>query len=48
MNKCEKCHHDCHCVNELHSDEYGVCACEYCDCKDKQTDLTYEDEVKHE
>jgi hypothetical protein len=48
MNKCEKCHHDCHCVIELHSDEYGVCTCDYCECKDKKTDLTYEDEVKHE
>ena len=31
--KCKQCHHDCHCKEELHSDEYGLCACEECKCK---------------
>ena len=48
MNKCQECHHTCHCIDDFHSDEYGLCTCEKCFCKDKQTDLTYEDEVKHE
>ena len=30
--KCKKCHHKCHCSGELHSDEYGLCACEGCKC----------------
>jgi len=29
---CEKCKHDCHCAEELHSDEYGVCTCDKCEC----------------
>jgi len=45
MVKCKKCHHDCHCDGDLHSDEYGLCACEKCECKngqDKAEDSTYE------
>ena len=30
--KCKKCHHKCHCLGELHSDEYGLCACDNCKC----------------
>ena len=30
--KCKKCHHKCHCKDEFHSDEYGLCACEGCKC----------------
>ena len=45
MSECKKCHHDCHCVMELHSDEYGVCTCEGCKC-DKSVDKTYENEVE--
>ena len=33
MSNCEKCHHDCHCKKELHSDVYGLCACKKCECK---------------
>ncbi len=29
---CKKCHHGCHCDEELHSDVYGLCACEKCVC----------------
>ena len=29
---CFKCHHDCHCNGDLHSDEYGICTCEDCGC----------------
>ena len=33
MNKnCSKCNHECHCSEELHADEYGVCTCENCEC----------------
>jgi len=31
--KCKKCNHDCHCVEDLHADEYGVCTCDKCECK---------------
>ena len=30
--KCKNCHHDCHCNEELHADEYGVCVCDDCKC----------------
>ena len=26
--KCANCHHDCHCDDGLHADEYGICTCE--------------------
>tara|TARA_R100000008_G_scaffold45344_1_gene26584 strand:+ start:191 stop:376 length:186 start_codon:yes stop_codon:yes gene_type:complete len=45
MSKCNNCHHDCHCSGELHADEYGVCACENCECKkekERAEDKTYE------
>ena len=29
---CTNCHHDCHCKDDLHSDEYGICTCEDCKC----------------
>ena len=29
---CKDCHHRCHCDEELHADEYGVCTCERCKC----------------
>ena len=51
MTKCKKCSHDCHCDGELHADEYGICACDNCQCKreykkeiDHATDMTYENE----
>ena len=30
--KCQKCHHKCHCKDELHADEYGLCTCDNCKC----------------
>jgi len=30
--ECQKCHHRCHCDKDLHSDVYGLCACENCNC----------------
>ena len=30
---CEDCHHNCHCDDSLHADEYGVCVCEKCKCQ---------------
>ncbi len=33
-NKCDNCHHDCHCDGDLHADEYGLCTCDDCECKD--------------
>jgi len=42
MSNCEKCHHDCHCKKELHSDVYGLCACKKCECKTE--DKNYENE----
>ena len=29
---CNNCYHECHCNQELHADEYGVCVCEECKC----------------
>ena len=29
---CKSCHHKCHCDNELHADEYGICVCDDCKC----------------
>ena len=29
--KCDICHHDCHCNDGLHADEYGICTCEKCE-----------------
>ena len=31
-NRCKKCFHKCHCDDELHADEYGICTCEKCEC----------------
>ena len=35
---CNECNHPCHCGEEkdLHADEYGVCSCEGCECKDSK------------
>lgn len=48
VDKCTNCHHDCHCKEELHADEYGLCTCEYCNCKTKADDKTWENEVEYE
>ena len=29
---CKDCYQECHCKQELHADEYGVCVCEECKC----------------
>ena len=45
MAKCTKCFHNCHCNGDLHADEYGTCACDNCECINKQAraeDSTYE------
>ncbi len=45
MIKCKTCHHECHCSEDLHSDEYGLCTCENCTCeKERANDTTYENE----
>ena len=31
--KCKNCNCDCHCEGDLHSDVYGVCACDNCKCR---------------
>ena len=33
-NECKKCGHECHCLEELHTDIYGVCTCDTCECSD--------------
>ena len=55
MSKCKKCNHECHCVMELHADEYGLCGCEDCACKrtykrekDHGNDMSYENEIKYD
>ncbi len=58
MATCGKCHHACHCEDGLHADEYGLCVCDNCQCKnnkrtyknqkDHGTDMTYENEVKQQ
>lgn len=47
VDKCTNCHHDCHCKDDLHADEYGLCTCEFCNCKSKADDKTYENEIKN-
>lgn len=36
MKQCKKCFHTCHCKNDLHADEYGVCTCDECVCKQRK------------
>ena len=48
MNReCSKCHHECHCGGQFHTDEHGMCPCEECDCRNKADDKTYENEIKN-
>ena len=28
--ECDNCHHECHCDDGLHADEYGICTCDEC------------------
>ena len=53
MTTCKTCHHPCHCQQDLHADEYGICTCDECNCKktykkrkDYDTDMSYENEVR--
>ena len=36
--KCKNCNCDCHCDGDLHTDEYGVCTCENCKCREVQAE----------
>ena len=40
--ECTNCHHECHCDDGLHADEYGICTCDVC----KHTE-NYEDEEEY-
>ena len=40
--ECDNCHHECHCDDGLHADEYGICTCD--DCKHEED---YESEEKY-
>ena len=31
--KCKNCECNCHCAG-LHGDEYGLCTCENCECRE--------------
>jgi hypothetical protein len=33
-NECKKCGHACHCLDDFHSDVYGLCSCDPCECND--------------
>jgi len=48
MSFCSVCFHPCHCGEEkkIHSEEYGVCTCNGCECKNNSVDKTYENEVE--
>ena len=49
MVKCFYCNHDCHCNKEEHTDEYSdICTYENCNCKNKDEDKTWENEVVYE
>ena len=40
--ECDKCHHECHCDDGLHADEYGICTCDIC-----KHEVDYESEEKY-
>ena len=35
MTKCKNCSCDCHCNVKEHSDLYGICICNDCDCREE-------------
>ncbi len=37
MKTCKKCGCTCHCKDELHADDYGVCTCDDCRCSPAPT-----------
>ena len=36
--KCKNCNCDCHC-DGLHGDEYGLCTCENCECREVKDEV---------
>ena len=53
MSKCQNCKHDCHCQNNSHKDDVGVCKCSDCKCNDCQcnkqdVDKTWENEIEYD
>ena len=40
--ECDECHHECHCDDDLHADEYGICTCDVC-----KHEVNYEDEEEY-
>jgi len=57
MAKCKDCHCKCHCGEALHSHHYDgdLCTCIKCNCKrtyefekDHGSDISFENEVKHQ
>ena len=40
--ECKSCHHECHCDDGLHADEYGICTCDIC-----KHEVNYESEEKY-
>ena len=40
--ECKSCHHECHCDDGLHADEYGICTCDIC-----KHEVDYESEEKY-
>ena len=48
MSKCQNCKHDCHCQNNLHEDDAGICECNDCQCNRQDVDKTWENEVEYD
>ena len=57
MAKCKDCYCKCHCGEALHSHHYDgdLCTCIKCNCKrtyefekDHGSDISFENEVKHQ
>ena len=57
MAKCKNCHCNCHCDGDLHTHHFDndICTCDDCTCKrtykkqkDHATDMSFENEVKHD
>ena len=48
MSKCQNCKHDCHCQNNLHEDDAGICECNDFQCNKQDVDKTWENEVEYD
>ena len=48
MSKCQNCKHDCHCQNNLHEDDAGICECNDCECNKQDVDKTWENEIEYD